>query len=185
MYFPTIFIRSDIPSHSNDYLIHQKQLNVHCFKAWKVDRGRAVILLGLTVLGPVYTKRQRQLCDNSAMTLAILFSLKTMESLENRLKTQSGATPLFSMRTESQASSQSCRTVDADAWYKWALNDPIWTFQAIQMLKTPTRCEKHQLTHKSDKWGNTWICVSYDCNSWNLLSSSFFFQHLSLILHSI
>ena len=44
-------------------------------------------------LGPIYTKRQRQRCDNSAMTLAILFSLKTVESLEN-VKT----TPLFSIR---------------------------------------------------------------------------------------
>ena len=34
-------------------------------------------------LGPVYTTRQRQPCDNSAMTLGILFSLKTMESLQN------------------------------------------------------------------------------------------------------
>ena len=34
-------------------------------------------------LGPVYTKRQRQCWDNSAMTLAILLSLKTMESLQN------------------------------------------------------------------------------------------------------
>ena len=33
-------------------------------------------------LGPVYTKPQRQHCDNSAMTLAILFSLKTMELLK-------------------------------------------------------------------------------------------------------
>ena len=41
-------------------------------------------------LGPVYTKRQRQCCDNSVMTLVILFSLKSVESLENRLQTQSG-----------------------------------------------------------------------------------------------
>ena len=40
------------------------------------------------------------------MTLMILFSLKTIESLENGLQTHSGVTPLFSMRTESQASSQ-------------------------------------------------------------------------------
>ena len=45
------------------------------------------------------------------MMLAILFSLKSVESLENRL------TPLFLMRTESQALSSS----DADAWCKWAL----------------------------------------------------------------
>ena len=33
-------------------------------------------------LGPVDTKPQRQHCDSSAMTLAILFSLKKMESLK-------------------------------------------------------------------------------------------------------
>ena len=55
------------------------------------------------------------------MTLAILFSLKSMELLENRLQPHSGATPLISMGTESQASSQSCHSVDADAWCKWAL----------------------------------------------------------------
>ena len=31
------------------------------------------------LLGLVHTKRQRQRCDNSAMTLGILFSMKTME----------------------------------------------------------------------------------------------------------
>ena len=44
-----------------------------------------------------------------------------MESLENRLQPHSGVTPPFSMRTELQASLQSCRSVDADAWRKWAL----------------------------------------------------------------
>ena len=48
----------------------------------------------------------RSVSVNAAMTLVILFSLKTMESLENGLQTHSGATPYFSMRTESQASSQ-------------------------------------------------------------------------------
>ena len=62
--------------------------------------------------GPVYTKRQHQCSDNSAMTLAILFSLKSVESLENRLQPHSGETPLFSMRMELQASLQSCRSVD-------------------------------------------------------------------------
>ena len=72
-------------------------------------------------LGSVYTKRQRQHYDNSAMMLAILFSLKSVESLENRLQPHSGATPLFSMRTKLQASWQSCRSIDADAQCKWAL----------------------------------------------------------------
>ena len=35
--------------------------------------------------------------------------------------THSGVTPLFSMRTKSQASSQSCRSVDADSWCKRTL----------------------------------------------------------------
>ena len=48
-------------------------------------------------LGSVYTERQRQRRDNSVMTLAILFSSKTMESLENCLQPHSGATQLFSM----------------------------------------------------------------------------------------
>ena len=74
-----------------------------------------------TLLGPVYTKCQHQRCDNSVMTLVILFSLKSVESLENRLQPHSGVTPFFSMRTESQASSLSCHSIDADAWCKWAL----------------------------------------------------------------
>ena len=52
------------------------------------------------------------------MTLAILFSLKTMELLENRLQPHSGVTPLFSIRTESLVSSQSCRSIDAECFCK-------------------------------------------------------------------
>ena len=43
------------------------------------------------------------------MTLAILFSLKTMETLENGLQ------------THSEVSSQSCYSIDAEAWCKRAL----------------------------------------------------------------
>ena len=57
----------------------------------------------------VYTKRKRQRCGNSAMTPAILFSLKSMEMLENGLQPPSGA------------SLQSCRRIDADTWCKQAL----------------------------------------------------------------
>ena len=45
-----------------------------------------------------------------------------MELLKNGLQLHSGVTSLISMRAESQASSQSCRSVDADAWYKWAIS---------------------------------------------------------------
>ena len=70
----------------------------------------------LQVLGPVYTKRQRQSCDNSAMILVILFSLKTVESLQIWVTTHFRVTLLFSKRTVLLASSQSCRSVDAEAW---------------------------------------------------------------------
>ena len=55
------------------------------------------------------------------MILATLFSLKTMESLKNGLQPHSGATPLFFMRTVLLASSQTCHSIDADAWCKRAL----------------------------------------------------------------
>ena len=60
---------------------------------------------------------------NAAMTLAILFSLNTMKSLQNEVATHFQATPLFSMKTESHASSQSCRNIDADAWCKQTLTE--------------------------------------------------------------
>ena len=45
-----------------------------------------------------------------------------MESPKIRVTANFWETPLFSMRTVSQASSQSCRRVDADAWSKWTFN---------------------------------------------------------------
>ena len=48
-------------------------------------------------LGSVYTMCQRQRCDNSAMRLAVLLSLKTMESLQNGVATHFRVTPLVSM----------------------------------------------------------------------------------------
>ena len=80
------------------------------------DIADANALLGVNgPLGPVYTKRQHQHCDNVATTLAILFSLKTMESLENRLQLLAEVSQLFSLRIESLVSSRSCLSVDADA----------------------------------------------------------------------
>ena len=72
-------------------------------------------------LGTVYTKPQCQHCDNSVMTLAILFSLKTMEPLKIGVATHFSATLLFSMRAESPGSLWSCRSFDVDAWCKQAL----------------------------------------------------------------
>ena len=65
---------------------------------------------------------------------AILFSLKTMELLENRLKSHSNATPLFSMTVVSLASSQDCRSVDSDAWCKQAITMLYQGMKAVHMV---------------------------------------------------
>ena len=44
-----------------------------------------------------------------------------MEPLENELQPHPAVNLLFSLRTESLASKQICRSVDADAWCKWGL----------------------------------------------------------------
>ena len=55
--------------------------------------SKEAVWLCAKLLGLVYTERERQRGENSAITLVILLSLKTMESLENGF-----AIPLFSMR---------------------------------------------------------------------------------------
>ena len=54
-----------------------------------------IYFMQMEILGPVYTKRQHLPCDNSAMVLVILFTSKTMDSLENGLQSHSGVTPFF------------------------------------------------------------------------------------------
>ena len=56
--------------------------------------------------------------------LAILLSLKTMELLQIGIVTHLRVTTLFSMRAVSLASSQSCRSIDADAWFKQTIIPP-------------------------------------------------------------
>ena len=65
---------------------------IHLSNYWRTIPS----LAQLESLGVVYYKRQRQLCDNTAISLATLFLLKTLESLENGLQIPSGAIPLFS-----------------------------------------------------------------------------------------
>ena len=57
------------------------------------------------------------------MLLAILFSLKTMKSLQNGVATHFQPTPFFSMRTVQLVSSQSCCSVEADAGVNGPLHD--------------------------------------------------------------
>ena len=61
----------------------------------------------------------RQLC----MMLAILFLLKTMESLQNGVAIDFQATPLFSLRTLSLASLLSCLSIDANVLCKRTLSN--------------------------------------------------------------
>ena len=42
----------------------------------------------------LFTQKQCSRYHNSAITIVILFSMKTMKSLENQLQPQSGATPV-------------------------------------------------------------------------------------------
>ena len=83
--------------------------------------------------GPVYTKHQCQRCDNSAMTLHWL-----------GFATHFQASPLISRRTESLASSQSGRSIDADPWCKPALrSSPKASF---------TLASKYTISHKRKHW---------------------------------
>ena len=54
---------------------------------------------------------------NAARTLDELFNTPD-KSFQITVATHFGVTQSFSMRTESLASSQSCRSVDADVWCK-------------------------------------------------------------------
>ena len=49
---------------------------------------------------------------------AIMFSLKTIKSLQNEVAYHFQMTPLFSIRVVSLASLQSCCIIDADVWCK-------------------------------------------------------------------
>ena len=75
-------------------------------------------------------------CINAVMTLAILFSLKTMDSLQIGVATHLQVTPLFSMRTELLASSKSCRSIDPEAWCKRALTVSCFWGQFEWMIDT-------------------------------------------------
>ena len=55
-----------------------------------------------------------------------------MEMLENGFQSDSGATALISMKTELLAPSQSCCSVDADAWCKRA---PTYTGSRLQPVR--------------------------------------------------
>ena len=79
------------------------------------DKVGPILFSLVETLGPVYTEHQCQCCTNSAMILAILFLLKTMESHQNGIATHFQETLLFSLRAVWLVSWQSCYSIDADA----------------------------------------------------------------------
>ena len=86
----------------------------HCTKMGQVQGNET----GIESMGSNISWRN---VHNPAMTLVILFSLKTVESFENGLQTRSGG--LYCFHWEQNCKCHS--SVDADAWYKWALTDEI------------------------------------------------------------
>ena len=105
------------------------------------------------------------------------FSLKTMESLQNGVTTYFQATPLITMKTKLQVSSQSCRSIDADAWCKWALtmcrriresvlNGPRpWTFeQSFPKRQMPpiTDVQKSSYDTRGSKIGHLGFVKKWD-----------------------
>ena len=60
-------------------MIHHDQCFHSCRRTEAIPKGSDPNIVEVIVfdrLGPIYTKRQHQCCDNSAMTVEILFSLK-------------------------------------------------------------------------------------------------------------
>ena len=72
------------------------------------------------------------------MMLAILFSLKTTELLQNGVETHFQTTPLFLMRTVLVASSQSHHSVNTDTWCKRALTK--WVPLYVMIGTATTAC---------------------------------------------
>ena len=75
-------------------------------------------------LGPVYIKRQRQHRGNSVMVLAILFSLKSMETFENGLQPNSG-TSLFGVTEQGRNMAIKVAATITDASLTLGVNGPL------------------------------------------------------------
>ena len=105
---------------------------------------------------------------HAAMTLVILVSLKTMQSLKNGLQSHSKVTPLFSMRAVALASSQSCRSVDTDARFKRVVTCFLSRFSTSSLLATLPR-----LPVLSRRCREPWRELDVDFNVSSLLLLAF------------
>ena len=90
------------------------------------------------------------------MMLGILFSLKTMESPQNGFQPHSGVTPLFSVKTLPVVSWLSCRSIDADARCKRALNQSVIRFT----LSSKFTREIGKLSGRPKKQHFLWVVFS-------------------------
>ena len=90
-----------------------------CFVKVIWTKWRVCELLGVLIhqhlTGPVYTEHQSQHCDNSAIMLVILFSLKTMESLQNGLQ------PISSDAIVFNENSMASVITELSQYWRWCL----------------------------------------------------------------
>ena len=101
-------------------MIHHDQCFHSCRRTEAIPKGsdpNVVEVIVFDRLGPIYTKRQQQLCNNCRDYVLI----ETMESLQNGVATHFEATTLFSIRPVLLVSLQHCRSIDTDAECKRAL----------------------------------------------------------------
>ena len=71
----------------------------------------------------------RQLCYDASDSVLIDNNGVTC----NGLQCHSGAAPLFLMKTVLLASLQSCHSIDADVWCKWALTGCVYICKRIYL----------------------------------------------------
>ena len=109
----------------------------------------------------------RSISEKPAIVLAILFSLKTMKSLENRLQTHSSMTPLFSMRTESlsswQKSTNLCglfwQELERDLFWKRDIigyHNTIWK-SSHWIFSCTFACTYTLALDRSQSWSQYWF----------------------------
>ena len=82
------------------------------------------------------------------MTLVILLSLETVESLQIGVVTHFQVTPLFSMKAVFLASSQSCHIDDVDTWCKRALR--VHSHWTTLTLMASTHIVSPKITESKD-----------------------------------
>ena len=104
-------------------------------------------ILRTNILGPAYNESKdakQTICCNRTFKGPFTPSVSV-----NGFATHFQASPLISMRTELLASSQSCHSIDADAWCKRAINTLVGYVDAKKYARfNRTRYKRTQCTMK-------------------------------------